>query len=152
MCVKCLTRTPVGMICKECLGNQRAGYYNATPLDYVLAAIVGFVLSFVGGLIGTLLGGIGFFAILLAIFLAPIASGIIAEGMRFAMRKHRGRYVALLGAALVIIGAFINIGGPAILLALLTGQFGFATRALFNIGFWIYVVLATGTVYARLRA
>src|SRR3990172_1207500 len=137
MCVKCLTRTPVGMICKECLGNQRAGYYNATPLDYALATIVGFVLSFVGGLIAALLGGLWFFAI----FYAPFAGGLVAEGMRFAMRKHRGRYIWLLGGALVIIGAFINIGGPAILFALLTGQLGFATRALFNIGFWIYVVL-----------
>ncbi|MBI4787997.1 MAG: hypothetical protein HY782_13245 [Chloroflexi bacterium] len=148
MCLRCLTRTPVGMICKECLGTQRAGYYNATPLDYALAAIVGFILSFIGGLIAALLGGLWFFAI----FYAPLAGGIIAEGVRFVVRRHRGRYIALIACAMVVIGGFINIGGPTILLALLTGQFGFATRGLLNIGFWIYLVLATGTVYARLRA
>ena len=36
-------------------------------------------------------------------------------------------------------------------MALLTGEFGLLTRSLLNFGFWIYVVLAVGTVYARLR-
>ncbi len=147
ICVKCATRTPVGLICKECLSNQRTGYYNATPLDYGLAAVVGFVLSFVGGLIAALLGGLWF----IAIFFAPFAGGIIAEGIRFVTGRRRGHYIWLIGCATVLLGAFLNIGGVPILLALVTGELGLAMRALFNFGFWIYIVLAVGTVYARLR-
>jgi hypothetical protein len=147
VCLKCVTRTPVGMICRDCLSNQRSGYYTATVIDYALAAVVGFVLSFIGGLIAGLIGGLGFFALLIAIFYAPAAGGVIAEGIRFVIRKRRGRYIWLVGVGMVILGAFLNIGGVSILFGLLTGRIG----ALLNFGFWVYLFLAVGTVYARLR-
>ena len=55
VCMKCVQRTPVGYRCKECLGEQRAGYYNATALDYGIAAIIAFVLGGVGGFIISLI-------------------------------------------------------------------------------------------------
>ena len=71
ICTRCATRTPVGLICRDCLTNQRAGYYNATALDYFLTVVVGLVLSFIGGLIAALVSGLWF----VAIFLAPFAGG-----------------------------------------------------------------------------
>ncbi len=151
VCVKCVKRTPVGLLCKQCMNNQQAGYYNATLLDYALVLVIGSVLSFIGGAIAGLLGGLGFISILVAIFYAPAAGGAIAEIIRFAIRRHRGRYIGLLAAALTIVGAIIAVEGFPILAALATGQFAFLGRALFNFGLWIYVFLATSTVYARLR-
>jgi len=147
VCMKCVQRTPVGYRCKECLGEQRAGYYTATSLDHVLAATIGVILGAVGGFIMLLIGGFW----LLAIFAGPLAGGVISEIIRRAISKRRGRYIAL--TACIAIAA----GGLAVLLApalpfLLAGVPGVLSRVLFNIGFWIYLVLALSTAYARLRA
>lgn len=154
ICVKCVTRTPVGLICKECLSNQQAGFYTATSADYAIAAVVGFVVSIIGGAIA---GLIGFF--LFEIFYAPFAGGIIAEAIRFSIQRHRGRYIWMVACAMVMVGGVIGatffplfgVLASANLVRALLLLPGLAVRSLFNIGFLIYVVLAVGTVYARLR-
>ncbi len=150
VCIKCVTRTPVGLICKECLGQQRAGYYNADVIDYTLTAVIGFVLGLIGAVIATAIAGLWF----LAIFYGPFAGGIIAEGIRFALRKHRGRYIWLVACAMVLLSALMVIGGPALFVALLSGRLDFLARGFFGfglLGVGLYIVLAVGTVYARLR-
>jgi hypothetical protein len=154
ICIKCVRRTPVGLICKECLGNQQAGFYTAAPVDYLIAAAAGGLVSIAGGAIAAL---IGFF--LFEIFYAPFAGGIIAEIIRYAIRRHRGRYMWLVACAMVVIGGIIGAGffplisilGRGNLLFALAALPALAFRALFNLGFLIYLVLATGTVYTRLR-
>ncbi len=147
VCVKCVKRTPVGLLCKQCLSNQQAGFYTATPLDYVIVLVVGSVLSLIAGAIAGVLGGLWF----VAIFYAPAAGGVIAKVIHFAIRRHRGRYIGLLAAVLVVLGALVVVEGFPILAALATGQMSILMRGLFNIGLWIYLALATSTVYARLR-
>jgi hypothetical protein len=157
-CIRCLERTPVGYRCKECLSNQRAGYYTATSADYAVAVVVGTIVSMVGGGIAAVIGG--FF--LIAIFYAPFAGGIIAEIIRWSIQKRRGHYVWLVACASVVLGGLIGAGffplgailfsgRGADLLGLLLALPVIAIRAIFNIGFLIYIVLAVGTVYARLR-
>jgi len=156
-CIRCLERTPVGYRCKECLSNQRIGYYTATPVDYAVAALVGTIASMVGGGIAVLIGGFFFLA---AIFYAPFAGGIIAELIRAPIQKRRGRYIWLVACASVIVGGLIGAGFLP-LVAFLSRGIGLfdlmlalpvlAVRAVFNLGFLIYIVLAVGTVYARLR-
>ena len=158
-CIRCLERTPVGYRCKECLSVQRAGYYTATPLDYAVGAVAGTLGSIVGGGIAAALGGFFFIA---AIFYAPFAGGIIAEVIRWPIQKRRGRYLWLVGCASVIVGgligaeflpliAFVFSGRGVDLATLLLALPVLGIRAIFNIGFLIYIVLAVGTVYARLR-
>ncbi len=154
VCLKCVERTPVGYRCRECLGVQRQGYYNATPLDYILAIVVGSILSVIGGVVMSFIGGFW----LIAIFAGPIGGGIIAEGIRAAVQRHRGRYIWLIACAVIIVGGFIGVLGLTwlpLLAAFLTGQLGLLTRFggsfLLNIGFWIYLALAVSTAYARLR-
>ncbi len=156
-CLRCLERTPVGYRCKECLSNQRAGYFTATPVDYVVAALVGTVASMVGGGIAGLIGGFFFLA---AIFYAPFAGGIIAELIRLPIQKRRGRYLWLIGCASLIVGGLIGVAFLPLVSILGRGLGVFelllalpvlAFRAAFNLGFLIYIVLAVGTVYARLR-
>ncbi len=157
-CIRCLERTPVGYRCKECLNVQRAGYYTATPVDYAVAAVVGTIASVVGGAIAAVIGGFFFLA---AIFYAPFAGGIIAELIRLPIQKRRGRYLWLIGCVSVIVGGLIGAGFLPLLAVLSRGIDLIdlvlalpivAVRAVFNIGFLIYVVLAVGTVYARLRS
>ena len=154
VCIKCVERTPVGYRCKECLGQQRQGYYNATALDYALAALVGIVLSIIGGMVMGFIGGFW----IIAIFAGPIGGGIVAEGIRAAVQRHRGRYLWMIACAALIVGSFLGLLGLTwlpLLAALLTGQLGllgrFGGAFLLNLGFWVYLALAVSTVYARLR-
>jgi hypothetical protein len=124
-------------------------------LDYAIAFVVGSLVSVIGGTIAAL---IGYF--LFEIFYAPFAGGIIAEVIRFSIQRHRGRYIWLVACAAVILGGIIGAGLWPIVSLVLAGQVGRALflipgralGALFNIGFILYIVLAVGTVYARLRA
>jgi hypothetical protein len=158
-CTKCLVRTPVGFRCRECLNIQQAGYYTALPGDYVIAGGIGIIASIIGGAMATLLSGLW----LIAIFYAPFAGGVIAEIIRWAIQKRRGKYIWLVVCAAVCVGAFIGAGlfaviallptRPSLLgliVALLISPFVSLVN-LANIGFLIYLVLAISTVYARLR-
>ena len=158
MCIKCVERTPVGYRCRECLGQQRQGYYNANPLDYVIAAVVGVFLSVIAGVVMSFISGVGLFGIILGIFGGPIGGGIIAEGIRIAVQRRRGRYLWLVACSALIIGGLIGLGmfrGVPFLLALLSGNFAalsaLTVALLFNLGFWVYLALAVSTAYARLR-
>lgn len=154
VCVKCVRRTPVGLICKDCLSNQQAGFYNVTPLDYAIALVVGTVLGIAGGAIAVL---IGFF--LFEIFYAPFAGGIIAEVIRYSIQRHRGKYMWIAACVAVIIGGVIGASFFSLFGLLASGRIEtallllpvIAVRGIFNLGFIIYLVLAVGTVYARLR-
>jgi hypothetical protein len=137
------------LICKDCLSNQRAGYYAATPMDYVIAAVVGTVVSIVGGGIAAVIGGIFFLA---AIFYAPFAGGIIAEIIRWPIQKRRGRYIWLVACASVIVGGLIGAEFLPLIAFVLSGRVFGLLGGILNLGFLIYVVLAVGTVYARLRS
>jgi hypothetical protein len=146
--MKCVQRTPVGYRCKECLGEQRAGYYTATSFDYVIAVAVAVILGAVGGFAMSLVGGFW----LIAIFAGPIAGGIISEAIRRLISKRRGRYLALVATVGVVIGtlALVSLG---LLPVLMAGRLDLLPNVLFrNLGLWIYLALACSTTYARLRA
>ncbi|MBI5652337.1 MAG: hypothetical protein HZC40_18115 [Chloroflexi bacterium] len=159
VCIKCVQRTPVGYRCKQCLNVQQAGFYTAEPTDHFLAAIVGIIVAIIGGAIAGVISSIW----LLMIFYGPFAGGVIAEIIRAAIQKRRGRYIWLIACASVIVGGFIGAGaGTAITFLFSSAQrlgglgallaFPIAAFAnLLNLGFWIYLALAVSTVYARLR-
>lgn len=158
-CVNCLVRTPVGYRCKTCLNIQQAGFYTATIFDYAMAGIASFIASIVGGALAVAIGG---FFILFQIFYAPAAGGAISEIIWRATQKHRGRYIWLVACAAFLLGSAFGAtlfrvvplmmarGSQGILPALLAIPF-LGIGAFFNLGFLIYLVLAIGTVYARLR-
>ena len=158
VCIKCVERTPVGYRCRDCLGVQRQGYYSATVVDYVLASVVGFVLSAVCGLVMGFIGGFGFLAIFAAIFAGPAGGGIVAEGIRAATSKRRGRYLWLIACGAIVIGGLVGLVAPAflpLLATIITGNISLLSRfglgLVLNLGFWIYLALAVSTAYARLR-
>lgn len=147
--MKCVQRTPVGYRCNECLGIQRAGYYNATPLDNVVAFVVALVLGAVGAVAMSLFN-LGLFSIIIAIFVGPVAGGIVSEIIRRIISKRRGRYLALVACSALVLGAVAVLFVPA-LPFLLRGRPDILLRFVANIGFWVFLAVAVSTLYARLR-
>ena len=151
ICTKCAIRTPVGFRCPECLHEQQAVFYTATPLDYGKAVIVALALAVVAGFIMSQLPW------LFAIFLGPVIGGLIAEAVRRATRKRRGRWIPLVvlicivaGAAIPLVPAFSSLS--AILPALSASDFwNVIVSTLLSRVNIVYVVLAAIAAYARLR-
>jgi hypothetical protein len=143
ICPKDAVRTPVGYRCKGCVKEQQDIFYNATPIDYVVAAAVAFVLSGIAVVIVTALG-------FWAIFAAPVAGGIISEGVRIANQKRRGRYIwAVVMAGMIITAAIRVFTLPEMQMALYLRIFDGIAMSLIWIG--VYLVIAGGIVIARLR-
>lgn len=143
ICPKDAVRTPVGYRCKGCVKEQQDIFFTATPLDYVVAAVVASVLSMIAAFI---LPAIGFFAI----FVAPVAGGIIAEGVRLATGKRRGRYIWMVVIVCMIITSCIRLAMmPEVMYALSFGVLGPVMFTLLWMG--VYLVISIGIVAARLR-
>jgi hypothetical protein len=147
MCLRCLELTAVGHRCKECLGASRAGYYNATPADHVLAAVVGVVPSILAGAIAP------YAYFYFALIGGPIGGGIVSEAIRWSIGRRRGRFIWLVASAAVVVGGLVGVG----LWSLATARTPLAEEARITYlasalgSFAIYAALAVVTVYVRLR-
>jgi hypothetical protein len=145
ICAKCAVLTPTGYKCRECVRGQQKVFDTAVWYDYLVGFVVAAVLSFLGSLIASRLGWF-------ILFLAPIAGGIIAEVVRFAIRRRRARGLFLTIAAAAAVGALVGIlyeQFPLIVFLLTQGggSFGFLLSPLWQI---VYAVMVTSTVYYRL--
>jgi len=98
ICSECAVLTPTGYRCKECIRGQQKVFDTAQTIDYPLAFVLAGALSFGGSLVA---GVMGFFTI----FLAPLAGLVIAEVVRWAVRRRRSRRLFLLAAAGAAVGA-----------------------------------------------
>jgi hypothetical protein len=146
ICVKCARRTPVGFRCPHCLHTQQAVFYTATAVDYVIAAVVSLV---IGSIVALIMAPLGWF---FAIFLGPIAGGLLAEAVHRAIGRRRGRWIGVTVVAFIVLSALVlalptlyfvlllPTIDPTIWFRLLLGKF--------NI---IYIVLASAAAFARLR-
>ena len=149
ICTKCAVRTPVGYRCKNCVKTQQAVFYTATPMDYIVAAVITLPLAALGQFIGPLLG---FFAL----FAGPIVGGLIAELVWRATGKRRGQYTWLVVAACMVVAALPALLGSILPFGLAMAYGGGLGRAgVYSlIGLlWplIYLILAVGSAIARLR-
>lgn len=147
ICASCAVRTPTGYRCQECVRAQQRVFSSVAPQDYVIAPLVAGGLAFLGALI---VPRLGFFVI----FLAPAAGAVIAEAVRYAIKRRRSKGLFQLTTAAVIVGSLLPICGPlfAILMSFLSSQGGFGLSA-FGFGLlWhgVYVFMATSAVYYRL--
>ena len=145
ICTKCAVLTPVGYRCRECVRGQQQVFETVVWYDYVVAGVLAAVL---GGLAGALLVNLSWFTI----FLSPIAGGAIAEIVRVAIRRRRGRYLFMAAAGAYVAGCLplFVIGLLSLLLG--AGRGGAGLFGLLSL-LWpaVYTALATGTFYARLR-
>jgi len=139
ICASCAVRTPTGYRCKECVKERQQIFDTAVWYDYILGFVIAGVLSGIASFLVTLIGGIGFFGWFLIAAGAPTAGAIIAEALRFALRKHRSRNLFITVAVGVVLGAL-----PTLLFQLFFFD-------LFGVIFQvIYLVIATPVVYTRL--
>jgi hypothetical protein len=138
ICPKCARSTPTGYRCKECVRGQQKTFDTTQWYDYLTSFIIASILAFIGS---QLAARIGFFTI----FLAPIAGMVIAEAVRFIVRRRRSPRLYKLTAIATFIGCL-----PAILFYLISIiQFGFG-GLLSAVWLGLYVFLVTTTVYYRL--
>lgn len=140
ICPRCARRTPVGFRCPDCLREHEDKFYTGANTDYLLAALIALPLSVIaGGLFTFILGRLPFF-ILLSLFVAPAVAGLIAETVRWVVKKRRSRYLGHIVAACLVLGI-----APFVLVIFLAGQW----FALISPG--IYIAMGVATIMARLR-
>lgn len=139
ICAACAVRMPTGYRCRECVRGHQQIFNTAEWYDYVIGFVTAAVLSGIASFLVTLVGGIGFFGWFLIAAGAPTAAALIAEAVRYVLRKRRARSLFITVAVGVVVGAL-----PAILIMALTYQF---FGILFQV---IYLAIATPVVYTRL--
>ena len=145
ICTRCAQRTPTGYRCKECVSGHQRAFDTAEWYDFPIAFILAGGLSFLGSLLVTF---VGFFMVLVG----PAAGGIIAEAVRFVVKRRRSRNLFLFTLAAIILGGsllFISALIPAIgSLAVVGAQgLGFFYPLIWHV---VYLFLATSTAYYRL--
>lgn len=140
ICAQCAVQTPTGYRCRECVRGQQKKFETAGAADYILAPLVAAVLSFIGSYVVQFLG---FFTI----FLAPIAGGIIAEGVKRIIGSRRSKTLFYLIAGAVALGALPMLLMPLLSLLFGTGNVLTLLPLLYR---GAYVVLCTGAVFYRL--
>ncbi len=146
ICPKCAVQTPVGFRCPQCVRSQQAIFYTATPLDYAIATVVGLVISTIAAFI---MGRLGIF---LALILGPVAGGVIAEVVRWAIRRRRGRWIWLVVSGCIVVGALTAAFYPFLFYLFTPQALAYLPLSMFaRLDLIIYAVLAAGTAYARLR-
>lgn len=143
ICSECAVLTPTGYRCKECIRGQQKAFETALPIDYPVAFVLAAALSFGGSIIAS---AMGFFTI----FIAPLVGIIIAEVVRWAVRKRRSPQLFRLAAAGAALGAapLLLIRLVGIIAALSAG--GGIGGILGLVWLALYAFLVTSTVYYRL--
>jgi len=148
ICTKCAVLTPVGYRCKECVRGQQSVFETARPADFVIAAVV----SAVGtGIAVALLNFLGFWGF----FVAPIVGGGLAEIVRAAVRRRRGRKLPLVAALGGVVGVLPTLL-PTLALVIVSLSSGGGIDVLGGVLLSVVFPLVTGglllsALYYRLR-
>jgi hypothetical protein len=143
ICLKCAVLTDVGYRCKECIRGVQASYFNAIPTDnlvgfgvaLVVAAIASPIAGFVFGMLR-----FGFLGIIIAFMIGSGAGGVLAQIIRTAVGRRRGRYLRHFTLAGIVVG--VLLGGMVGLL------FGIPV---FSLSTLIFTFLSAATAYQILR-
>ncbi len=145
ICTRCAVLTPTGYRCKECVRGQQKVFETALGRDYLVAFLVAAPLSFLGSLF------IPRF-ILFAILLSPVAGGLIAEAVRFAVKRRRSPRLFQITAAGAFAGALPLTALQVINLLSWMVMAGTLDLSLVwpLIGYGLYIFLVTTTSFYRL--
>ncbi|HPS42008.1 MAG TPA: hypothetical protein PK040_05340 [Anaerolineaceae bacterium] len=142
MCTSCAVLTPTGYRCRECVRGQQKIFDTARWWDYPLTVLTAGGLAVLGSLVA---GWVGFFII----FIAPIVGTIIAEAVRFVVRKRRSRRLPLVAAGAALVGSLLRVIISLVVLLLSNAGVGAGLLGLL----WptVFAILVTSTVYYRLK-
>lgn len=100
ICVSCAVQTPVGYRCRACIRGQQKVFETTRQVDLPVAFGVAAVAVVVTAAILRYLSYWG-------LFVAPVAGGIIAEIIRWLIRRRRSQHLPLVAA----IGGGVGIVG-----------------------------------------
>ena len=140
ICTSCAVLTPTGYRCKECVRGAQKVFDTAQWYDYPLAFIIAFVLAAIGSQIA---GRMGFFTL----FIAPVFGVIIAEAVRWVVRKRRSRLLWQIATSAAVIGALLFPLIEGALFLLFSGSPVGLLRLIWPA---VYTFLIASTVYYRL--
>ncbi len=145
ICARCAVNTPVGYRCKSCINEQQETFYSALWYDYAVAAAVTLPLAAVASFLVLSIGW-------MTIFVAPFAGSLIAEGVRLATRRRRGRWLPLVVGLCIAAGSLPAVGVWLIGLVVeglpaRMGSVGLGSLV------WqlVYLALAVSSAYYRLK-
>jgi drug/metabolite transporter (DMT)-like permease len=119
--------------------SQQKNFDTAIWIDYILAIGIAVILTYIGS---RLTSRIGFFTI----FLAPIAGIVIAEAIRFVVRRRRSKRLFQATAAATAFGGLLPVLSVLAFTGLTVGFVGL----IYFIWPIVFTVLVTSTVYYRL--
>ena len=109
ICIKCAVQTPVGFRCRECVRNQQSVYFNAAPSDNLVAFGVAFLLTAIATpLVGFFLAVAGWFSFLIAILAGSAAGSALAQIVRRAISRRRGRNLRWFALAGILLGMIVG--------------------------------------------
>jgi hypothetical protein len=141
ICSECTEKTPVGYLCPDCHREAEDAFFNATPMDYILAFLVAMPISLIVGYFVMRFSS-GFFFIIIMFFVGGAVGGFIGRITKRVIGQRRGRYIPYLVAACVIMGVVIW-ALPSMIAGIL-----FAPGALFSlIGPGVYLFTAVSAAY-----
>ncbi|MCX7854379.1 MAG: hypothetical protein N2556_00105 [Anaerolineae bacterium] len=146
ICSRCAVQIEVGYICPACRNRQQRIFYaEFRPVYYLVAVAVALPLAFIAGWIIPASGW-------LAVILGPLAGTGIAEAVRRAIRRRRGRYTWLVVSACLLVGALpwpLTLLLPTLDAPITAASLtGIAWPLLWTI---VYLAGAIGAAVARLR-
>lgn len=143
ICVKCAVQTPVGYRCKECVAEQQNKYFNAIGSDNLVALLVSFGVTLVATpIIGFFLGIFGFWAFIIAFLAGSAAGSALAQIVRAAIKRRRGRNLRWFALAGIILGVIAG----SVVAAVIYGGF-----PLFSPAVLIFTGLAIASALPFLR-
>ncbi|MCA9935792.1 MAG: B-box zinc finger protein, partial [Anaerolineales bacterium] len=145
ICSQCAIKTPVGYRCPDCIREAEDVFFNARPLDYLIAPLVSLPLSLLAGFLLLQVGG-SFFFILLIFFIGGAVGSFIGRLAKAAVGRRRGRYLPHVVSATVILGGMVA-AAPA-LIGLLLGNFS-GIMGLLMPG--IYVFIASSAAFYQMK-
>ncbi len=147
ICPDCAILTPTGYRCKECVRGHQQKFNTATWIDYVLAFITAASVSYISSLITSFLS---FFMLILA----PFAGIVVAEAVRWVIKKRRSPGLFMTATVATALGSLPGLVLPLISLILSfsspEGISIFGGAGLSIIFRLIYTVLITTSMHYRL--
>ncbi len=143
ICMKCAQQTPVGYRCKDCVRTQQNVYYNAQSWDNPIALAVSLIVTIIATpLVSIVLGFLGLlWGAIFAFMAGSGAGGLLAQIIRQAIGRRRGRYLRYFALAGIVLG----VAGSLLAMAI------FLRFPLFNPAMLIFAFLAITTAYQILK-
>ena len=147
ICSSCAVKTPVGYSCPDCIREKEEIFFNAELLDYVIAPLIGLVLSLIAGylVVRFTLGG-SFFLFIIMLFVGGVVGRFIGQLSKRAIGRRRGRYLPHVMVAVLILGTAVWL--LPFLLAMIAGGFS-GLFALLGPG--IYLFAAGGAIFSYMK-